>query len=84
MDLLQSGRTAEAEAEFEKLLGGVHVKCAYAELSKSDRVDDADAVTLSDLLQGRYFKGKCTNNVITDQLIVSHIFLTPNETFFFL
>ncbi|XP_022948763.1 probable plastidic glucose transporter 3 isoform X1 [Cucurbita pepo subsp. pepo] len=54
--LFKSGRTAEAEAEFEKLLGGVHVKCAYAELSKSDRVDDADAVTLSDLLQGRYFK----------------------------
>ncbi|XP_022153647.1 probable plastidic glucose transporter 3 isoform X2 [Momordica charantia] len=54
--LFKSGRTAEAEAEIEKLLGGAHVKYAYAELSKSDKGDDADAVKLSELLHGRHFK----------------------------
>lgn len=55
--MFQSGRTAEAEAEFEKLLGGADVKYAYAELSKSDKGDDAGAVKLSELLHGRHFKG---------------------------
>lgn len=54
--LFKSGRTAEAEAEFEKLLGGADVKYAYAELSKSDKGDDAGAVKLSELLHGRHFK----------------------------
>lgn len=54
--LLKRGRGAEAEAEFEKLLGGLHVKSAMAELSRSDRGDEADAVKLSELIYGRYFK----------------------------
>ena len=36
-DSVQKGRGTEAEAEFERLLGGLHVKSAIAELSKSDR-----------------------------------------------
>jgi len=55
--LVQIGRTTEAEAEFEKLLGGVHVKPAMTELSKSERGDSSDTVTLSDLICGRHFRG---------------------------
>lgn len=55
--LVQKGRGPEAEAEFEKLLGGIHVKSAMAELSKFDRGDESDTVKLSDLLHGRHFKG---------------------------
>lgn len=82
LGLLQSGRTAEAEAEFEKLLGGAHVNYAYAELSKSDRGDDAGEVKLSELLHGRHFKG----NVQCKHWSVNsfHILLTLYETFFFL
>ena len=54
--MFQSGRTSQAEAEFEKLLGEAHVKYAYAELSKPDGGDDTEAVMLSDLLHGRHFK----------------------------
>lgn len=54
---VQIGRTTEAEAEFEKLLGGVHVKSAMVELSKADKGDASDTVTLSDLICGRYFRG---------------------------
>ncbi|EEF46430.1 sugar transporter, putative [Ricinus communis] len=54
--LLRRGRGAEAEVEFEKLLGGLHVKSAMAELSKSDRGDEADKVKLSELLYGRHSK----------------------------
>lgn len=54
--LFKRGRSAEAEAAFEKLLGGLHVKSAMAELSKSDRGDEADAVKLLDLLYGRHAK----------------------------
>ncbi|RVW38282.1 putative plastidic glucose transporter 2 [Vitis vinifera] len=50
------GRIAEAEAEFEKLLGGSHVKFAMADLHKSDRGDETDAVKLSELLYGRHFR----------------------------
>lgn len=53
---MQKGRGAEAEAEFEKLLGGSHVKSAMAELSKSERGEDVDKVKLSELLFGRHFK----------------------------
>lgn len=56
--VIQRGRTEEAEAEFEKLLGGSHVKVAMAELSKSDKGDDADTVKLSELFYGRHFRGK--------------------------
>ncbi|XP_019443456.1 PREDICTED: probable plastidic glucose transporter 3 [Lupinus angustifolius] len=48
--LLKRGRSVEAEAEFEKLLGAVHVKPAMAELSKYG--DESDTVKLSELLYG--------------------------------
>ncbi|KAL2617512.1 hypothetical protein AAZV13_08G190200 [Glycine max] len=54
--LFKRGRTIEAEASFEKLLGGVHVKPAMNELSKSDRGDGSDSVKLSELICGRYFR----------------------------
>ncbi|KAK1434117.1 hypothetical protein QVD17_11035 [Tagetes erecta] len=54
--LLKRGRSAEAEAEFAKLLGGLHVKSSMAELSKSDRGDEVDGVKLSELLYGRHFR----------------------------
>ncbi|GAV78424.1 Sugar_tr domain-containing protein [Cephalotus follicularis] len=52
--LYKKGRGAEAEMEFEKLLGGPNVKFAIAELSKLDRGDDADTVKLSELFYGRH------------------------------
>ncbi|XVE70439.1 hypothetical protein DITRI_Ditri10aG0072800 [Diplodiscus trichospermus] len=54
--LYKRGRSAEAEAEFERLLGGSHVKYAMLELSKLDRGDEADTVKLSELLYGRHFR----------------------------
>ncbi|EOY30744.1 Major facilitator superfamily protein isoform 5 [Theobroma cacao] len=54
--LYKQGRSAEAEAEFERLLGGSHVKYAMLELSKFDRGDDADTVKLSELLYGCHFR----------------------------
>lgn len=53
----QQGKTAEAEVEFEKLLGVSHVKEAMAELSKLDRGDDVDSIKLSELLSGHHFRG---------------------------
>ncbi|XVF24964.1 hypothetical protein REPUB_Repub13aG0172700 [Reevesia pubescens] len=52
--LFKRGRGADAEAEFEKLLGGPYVKGAMAELSKSDKGDEADTVKFSELLYGRH------------------------------
>ncbi|XP_062156721.1 probable plastidic glucose transporter 3 [Alnus glutinosa] len=54
--LFKRGRGIEAEAEFEKLLGGSHVKSAMAELSRTERGDEAETVKLSELFYGRYFK----------------------------
>ncbi|XAR50653.1 hypothetical protein NMG60_11005031 [Bertholletia excelsa] len=54
--LYKKGRSAEAEFEFEKLLGGTRVKSALAELSKSDRGDEADAVQFTELICGHHFK----------------------------
>lgn len=54
--LYKRGRIAEAEAEFEKLLGASHVKSAMAELSKSDRGDETDNMKFSELLYGRHFR----------------------------
>ncbi|CAI0628806.1 unnamed protein product, partial [Linum tenue] len=54
--LFKQGRTIEAEAEFEKLLGVAHVQSAIQELYKVDRGDDTDAVKLSELLSGRHFR----------------------------
>lgn len=59
--LLQKGRGAEAEAEFEKLLGGLHVKHSMAELLKSDRGGEAEVVKFSELISGRHFRGKHVN-----------------------
>lgn len=54
--LYKHGRIVEAEAEFDRLLGGSQVKSAMSELSRSDRGDDADGVKFSELLYGRYFR----------------------------
>ncbi|KAB2029000.1 hypothetical protein ERO13_D05G131600v2 [Gossypium hirsutum] len=54
--LFKRGRGADAEAEFEKLLGGPYVKGAMAELSKSQRGDEADTVKLSELFYGHHRK----------------------------
>ncbi|GKC23948.1 hypothetical protein Tco_1026098, partial [Tanacetum coccineum] len=42
-------RRSDAEAEFAKLLGGLHVKSSMAELSKTDRGDEVDGVKFSEL-----------------------------------
>ncbi|KAG2385283.1 plastidic glucose transporter [Vigna angularis] len=54
--LYKQGRTAEAETEFERLLGVSEAKFAMSELSKVDRGDDTDSVKLSELLHGRHSK----------------------------
>ncbi|KAJ0030109.1 hypothetical protein Pint_13207 [Pistacia integerrima] len=54
--LHKQGRSAEAEMEFERLLGGAHVKYSMAELSKLDRGDDTETVKLEELLHGRHFR----------------------------
>ncbi|CAM8925869.1 unnamed protein product [Rhodiola kirilowii] len=54
--LYKQGRSAEAEAELERLMGGSHVKSAIAELYKSDRGEDMDAVSFSELVCGRHSK----------------------------
>ncbi|KAG5021395.1 hypothetical protein JHK85_017737 [Glycine max] len=66
--LFKRGRTIEAEAAFEKLLGGVHVKPAMTELSKSDRGDGSDSVKLSELIYGRYFRGSVVAMILMDKL----------------
>ncbi|KAH9665918.1 putative plastidic glucose transporter 3 [Citrus sinensis] len=53
--LFKRGRGAEAEAELERLFGGLHVKYSMAELSKSERGDEADAVKFSELISPRNF-----------------------------
>ncbi|KAM0832759.1 hypothetical protein ACQ4PT_064704 [Festuca glaucescens] len=52
---LLCGRTNEAEIQFEKLLGPLHVKSAMAELSRSERGDDGESVKYSELFYGRHF-----------------------------
>ncbi|TYI89605.1 hypothetical protein E1A91_D03G067700v1 [Gossypium mustelinum] len=54
--LFKEGRAADAEAAFEKLLGGPYVKGAMAELSKSERGGEAETVKLSELLFGHHRK----------------------------
>ncbi|CAI0628807.1 unnamed protein product, partial [Linum tenue] len=65
--LFKQGRTIEAEAEFEKLLGVAHVQSAIQELYKVDRGDDTDAVKLSELLSGRHFRGSLIAMVLMDK-----------------
>ncbi|PWA44685.1 major facilitator superfamily protein [Artemisia annua] len=52
-----TGRSADAEAEFVKILGGLHAKSLVAQLSKTDRGDEVDGVKLSELFYGRHFRG---------------------------
>ncbi|CAL9179109.1 probable plastidic glucose transporter 2 isoform X1 [Musa acuminata AAA Group] len=54
--LYKRGRIGEAEVEFERLLGGSHVKSAMAELSRSDRGDDSESIKYSELFYGRHFR----------------------------
>ncbi|XP_050379261.1 probable plastidic glucose transporter 2 [Argentina anserina] len=54
--LHKQGRTYEAEATFEKLLGGSHVKTAMVQLTKLDSGDETDVVSLSELFYGRHFR----------------------------
>lgn len=53
----QHGRIAEAEDEFERLLGEQDVKSALEELSRSNKGDETEGVKLSELLCGRHSKG---------------------------
>ncbi|KAM0866872.1 hypothetical protein ACQ4PT_042359 [Festuca glaucescens] len=53
--LYKCGRINEAEIQFEKLLGPLHVKSAMAELSRSERGDDGESVKYSELFYGRHF-----------------------------
>ncbi|XP_062218832.1 probable plastidic glucose transporter 2 [Phragmites australis] len=53
--LYKCGRTSEAEMQFEKLLGPLHVKSAMAELTRSERGDDGESVKYSELFYGRHF-----------------------------
>ncbi|KAK7281725.1 hypothetical protein RIF29_09965 [Crotalaria pallida] len=48
--LYKQGRTAQVEAEFERLLGVSEAKFAISELSKADKGDDNDSVKHSELL----------------------------------
>lgn len=57
LSFIQCGRTTEAEIQFEKLLGPLHVKSAMAELSRSERGDDGENVKYSELFYGRNFNG---------------------------
>jgi len=53
--LYKCGKISEAEMQFEKLLGPLHVKSAMAELSRYERVDDGESVKYSELFYGRHF-----------------------------
>ncbi|XP_041002095.1 probable plastidic glucose transporter 3 isoform X3 [Juglans microcarpa x Juglans regia] len=66
--LFKRGRGIEAEAEFEKILGGLHVKSAMAELSMSDRGDETDTIKFSELFYGRHFKGSLIAMILMDKL----------------
>ncbi|KAI5440045.1 hypothetical protein KIW84_025414, partial [Lathyrus oleraceus] len=54
--LYKQGRTAEAEVEFERLLGVSEAKFAISQLSKVDRGDDTDTVKFSELLHCHHSK----------------------------
>ncbi|MQL89041.1 hypothetical protein Taro_021609 [Colocasia esculenta] len=54
--LYKRGRVAEAEGEFERLLGGSHVNLAMGELLRSDKGDDAESIRFFELIYGRHSK----------------------------
>uniref|UniRef100_N1R4M0 Putative plastidic glucose transporter 3 n=1 Tax=Aegilops tauschii TaxID=37682 RepID=N1R4M0_AEGTA len=66
--LYKCGRTNEAEMQFEKLLGPLHVKSAMAELSRSERGDDGESVKFSELFYGRHFNGSIIAMLLMDKL----------------
>lgn len=79
LDFLQRGRIAEAEAEFEKLLGGGHVKLAMADLSKLDKGDEAD-VKFAELICGRHYKGLISLLIYDENFIAGfYLFIVPQE-----
>ncbi|KAF0914816.1 hypothetical protein E2562_031919 [Oryza meyeriana var. granulata] len=65
---LDCGRTSEAEIQFEKLLGPLHVKSAIAELSRSEKGDDGENVKYSELFYGRHFNGSIVEMLLMDKL----------------
>uniref|UniRef100_A0A6V7QW21 Major facilitator superfamily (MFS) profile domain-containing protein n=1 Tax=Ananas comosus var. bracteatus TaxID=296719 RepID=A0A6V7QW21_ANACO len=54
--LYKRGRITDAEVQFERLLGGPHVKSAIAELSRSEKADEGESVRYSELFYGRHFR----------------------------
>ncbi|CAN1338375.1 Probable plastidic glucose transporter 2 [Linum perenne] len=65
--LFKQGKIDEAEAEFERLLGGMHVESAMNELHKVDRGDDVDTVKFSELLLARNFRGSIIAMALMDK-----------------
>lgn len=55
--LYKRGKLAEAEIEFERILGSSHVESAMLEFSKSDKGDETESVKISELLHGRHSRG---------------------------
>ncbi|XP_052200075.1 probable plastidic glucose transporter 2 isoform X3 [Diospyros lotus] len=66
--LYKQGRSAEAEAEYARLLGGLHIKSAMSELSRMDRGDETDGVKFSELFHGRHFRGSIIAMILMDKL----------------
>ncbi|PWZ27922.1 putative plastidic glucose transporter 2 [Zea mays] len=66
--LYKCGKISEAEMQFEKLLGPLHVKSAMAELSRYERVDDGESVKYSELFYGRHFNGSIVAMLLMDKL----------------
>ncbi|XP_040872869.1 probable plastidic glucose transporter 2 isoform X2 [Glycine max] len=81
--LYKQGRTAEAEAEFERLLGVSEAKFAMSELSKADRGDDSDSVKLSELLHGRHSKVRFAVVFIGSTLFALQQLSGINAVFYF-
>ncbi|CAI9114150.1 OLC1v1014805C1 [Oldenlandia corymbosa var. corymbosa] len=54
--LLKRGRVAETEEELQRLFGPLHVKSSMAELTKSERGEEADVLNFSDLFYGRHVR----------------------------
>ncbi|GJX90001.1 probable plastidic glucose transporter 2 isoform X1 [Tanacetum coccineum] len=52
--LYKKQRNVEAEVEFQNLLGPANVRSAMTKLLKSDKEDENDTVTISELISGRH------------------------------
>ncbi|XP_020088848.1 probable plastidic glucose transporter 2 isoform X2 [Ananas comosus] len=66
--LYKRGRITDAEVQFERLLGGPHVKSAIAELSRSEKADEGESVRYSELFYGRHFRGSIIAMLLMDKL----------------